>query len=169
MIRRIVYLTFLLCFSVSAVAVTAGDVAPAFTGKDESGQTVSFPELIDGKPTVMVYWATWCGYCKAFMPYLAEIQRDYGDEKINVVIINHKERGAGDPVAYVNALDFEYTAVLDGDSIGDAYKIDFIPGLLIIDERGSVAWRRKSTDLPAGRQVAEYWDSQVRQQLDTML
>ena len=130
---------------------------------------MKFPELIDGKPTVMVYWATWCSYCKAFMPYLADIQKDYGDSKINVVIINHKERGAGDPVAYVDALDFQFTAVLEGDAIGDAYAIDFIPGLLIIDAQGNVAWRRKSTDLPAGRKVAEYWDGQVREQLDALL
>ncbi|MDZ7643997.1 MAG: TlpA disulfide reductase family protein [Woeseiaceae bacterium] len=81
-----------------------------------------------GKPTVMVFWATWCPYCKAFMPYLAEIQRDYGEDSINVVLINHKERGAGDPVAYVDTLDFANLAVMDGDTIGDAHSHRFYPG-----------------------------------------
>ena len=127
MLRRIALLTVFLCMSGSAFAVGAGDEAPAWTGMDENGQAVQFPAVSDGKPTVMIYWATWCSYCKAFMPYVADIQKDYGSDKINVVLINHKERGAGDPVAYAKALDFPAVAIMEGDTIGDAYKIDFIP------------------------------------------
>lgn len=159
----------LLALSASAFAVTAGDKAPAWTGIGPDGEEVRFPELIDNKPTVMVYWATWCPYCKAFMPYLAQIQKDYGADNINVVLINHKERGEGDAAAYLKSLDFENIGVVDGDAIGDAYTIDFIPGLLIIDKDGMVAWRRASTNLPAGKTVGELWDSQVRAELDKML
>ena len=151
------------------MAVETGDVAPAFTGADEFGNEVVFPAVIDGKPTIMVFWATWCPYCIAFMPYLEQIQKDYGEEKINVVMINHKERGAGDPAAYIKALDFDVIAVLDGDAIGDAYSVDFIPGLMIAGADGRIAWKRKSTDLPAGQKVSEFWDMKVREQLDKML
>ena len=84
-----------------------------------------------------------------------QIQKDYGEDKINVVMINHKERGAGDPAAYIKSLDFPMIAVLEGDSIGDAYTVDFIPGLMIADVNGRIAWKRKSTDLPAGREVGD--------------
>ena len=150
------------------MAVEVGEVAPAFTGLDEFGQEVSFPAVIDGKPTILLFWATWCPYCKAFMPYLEQIKKDYGDD-INVVMINHFERGAGDPAAYIKSLDFKVTAVLDGDSIGDAYIVKFIPGLMIVGADGRMAWKRKSTDLPAGRQVGEFWNMVVREQLDGML
>jgi thiol-disulfide isomerase/thioredoxin len=151
-----------------ALAVEVGEPAPPFSGLDEFGQAVNFPAVIDGKPTILFFWATWCPYCKAFMPYLEQIKKDYGDE-INVVMINHKERGAGDPVAYYKALDFDVTAVVEGDSIGDAYIVDFIPGLMIAGADGRMAWKRKSTDLPAGRKVGEFWNTVVREQLDTML
>lgn len=151
-----------------AAAVEVGEAAPAFTGEDEFGRTVEFPAVIDGKPTILFFWATWCPYCKAFMPYLENIKNDYGDE-INIVMINHKERGAGDPAAYIKGLNFEVTAVLDGDAIGDSYIVDFIPGLMIADANGRMAWKRKPTDLPANRQVGEFWDSVVREQLDKML
>ena len=150
------------------MAVETGEIAPAFAGLDEFGNEVSFPEVIDGKPTILFFWATWCPYCKAFMPYLEQIQKDYGDD-INVVMINHKERGEGDAVAYIKALDFEVTAVMDGDAIGDAYTVDFIPGLMIADADGRMAWKRESTDLPAGRKVGEFWNTVVREQLDKML
>lgn len=150
------------------MAVEIGEMAPAFTGLDEYGNEVNFPAVIDGKPTILLFWATWCPYCKAFMPYLEEIKKDYGDE-INVVMINHKERGVGDPAAYLKSLDFKVTAVLDGDSIGDAYTVDFIPGLMIASVDGRMAWKRKSTDLPAGQKVGEFWNKVVREQLDKML
>ena len=150
------------------MAVEVGEVAPAFTGLDELGHEVHFPAAIDGKPTILLFWATWCPYCKAFMPFLEQIKKDYGDA-INIVMINHKERGVGDPVAYIKSLDFKVTAVLRGDSIGDAYSVDFIPGLMIVGADGRMAWKRKPTDLPAGREVGEFWDMVVREQLDKML
>ena len=169
MFMRNTLLASILCISSAAMAVETGDVAPAFTGLDEHGNEVSFPAVIDGKPTIMVFWATWCPYCKAFMPYLRQIQKDYGSEKINVVMINHKERGAGDPAAYIMGLDFDVIAVLDGDAIGDDYSVDFIPGLMIASGDGHIAWKRNSTDLPAGQKVGEFWDMKVREQLDKML
>ena len=169
MFRRIVILVAISSLAGPVMAVEAGDVAPPFTGLNEFGNEVSFPAVIDGKPTIMVFWATWCPYCKAFMPYLEQIQKDYGEEKISVVMINHKERGAGDPAAYIKSLDFSVIAVLNGDSIGDAYTVDFIPGLMIADADGNIAWKRKSTDLPAGQKVGEFWDMKVREQLDKML
>ena len=158
MFKRISSLIALYCISGIAMAVEVGDIAPEFVGPDEYGNEVVFPNVIDGKPTIMIFWATWCPYCKAFMPFLKQIQEDYGEEKINVVMINHKERGEGDPAAYIKALDFSVIAVLEGDRIGDAYTVDFIPGLMIVNAKGRIAWKRESTELPAGRQGGEFWD-----------
>lgn len=152
-----------------ASAVEQGDVAPAFRAESFAGETVEFPALIDGRPTVVVFWATWCNYCEAFMPYLQAIQRDYGADSINVLTINAKEDGSGDPAAYIDALNFETIAVADGDRIARAYDVEYIPGLMIVGANGRVAWRREWTELPAGRRVAELWDGQVRSALDRLL
>ena len=150
-------------------AVDQGSAAPAWTGTDFSGNEVSFPAVIAGKPSVMIFWATWCPYCNAFMPYLGQIQKDYGEDKINVIAINAKERGVGDPAAYVADLDFAVIGVAEGDGIAEIYSVNFIPGLMIIDGDGNLAWKRASTELPAGQTVAELWDGQVREQLDLLL
>ena len=169
MLKRIMFGMILACMAGRAFAVETGDMAPAWTGTDFSGNEIEFPAATLGKPTIMIFWATWCPYCIAFMPYLAKIQNDYGAEKINIVAINHKERGVGDPAAYVKKLGFPVTGIKDGDSIGDTYSVDFIPGLMIIDGKGKIAWKRASTDLPAGKTVGELWDQQVREQLDLLL
>jgi thiol-disulfide isomerase/thioredoxin len=152
-----------------ATAVEQGDRAPAWQAQDFSGRTVEFPALLEGKPTVTVFWATWCPYCKAFMPYLKEIQADYGADRINVLTIDAKEDGSGDPAAYVASLGMPMIAVADGDAIAAAYDVEYIPGLFVIAPDGTVAYRRPWTDLPAGDRVASFWSRQVRQVLDRML
>jgi thiol-disulfide isomerase/thioredoxin len=153
----------------TAFAVEQGDVAPRWRAADFAGRTVDFPAVAEGKPAVMVFWATWCGYCRAFMPYLKAIQSDYAARGVKIVAINAKEDGQGDPKAYVQGLGFQPISVANGDAIAEAYGIQYIPGLLIVDGQGTVAYRRPWTDLPAGRTVAELWDGQVRGALDQLL
>lgn len=167
--RRLILLAILMSAAFLAQAVDQGETAPTWTATDFSGNAVSFPSVIDGKPTVMIFFATWCPYCKAFMPYLGRIQKDYGKNKINILAINAKERGEGDPKAYVEMLDYPVIGVADGDTIAEKYSVRFIPGLMIVDGGGNIYWKRASTDLPAGKTVAELWDEQVREQLDRLL
>ncbi len=152
----------------TALAVTQGDEAPPWQAVDFDGATIDFPAVAKGRPVVLVFWATWCGYCKAFMPYLADIQAEYGRDAIQIVAVNAKERD-GDPDTYIDSLDFPVVAVRDGDPIAEAYNVNFIPGLMVVDGDGQVSWRRSWTELPAGQKVAELWSGQVREALDELL
>jgi len=153
----------------AARAVEQGDRAPAWHAADFAGKAVDFPAVGEGKPVVVVFWATWCPYCRAFMPYLKGIQTDYAAQGVKIVAINAKEDGRDDPKAYVQGLGFAPIAVANGDAIAQSYGIQYIPGLLIVDGGGTVAYRRPWTDLPAGKSVAELWDGQVRAALDRLL
>ncbi len=144
-----------------------GSTAPAWTGVDLiDGDSISFPEVLEGKPGVLIFWATWCGYCKAFMPYAKDIEAEYQDQGVKIVTFNAKERGRGDPRAYVAGLDFPMIAIENADAIAEQYDVEFIPGLMVVDGTGQITYRRGWTDLPAGRTVAEQWDSEVREALD---
>ncbi len=153
----------------SAHAVDQGDRAPAWMRTDFDNRPVMFPGVLAGRPAVVVFWATWCPYCKALMPYLEGIQADYADAGVKIIAINAKEDGREDPKAYIENLGFPLIAIQDGDAIANAYDVEYLPGLMIIGGDGVVAWRRAWTDLPAGRQVAELWAGQIREQLDALL
>ena len=150
-------------------AVEQGDAAPQWSSADFSGRLVQFPDESAGKPAVVLFWATWCPYCKAFMPYLEQIQADYAQAGVSIVGINAKERGRGDAEAYVASLGFPIIGIPDGDSIAETYDVQFIPGLFVVDGNGIIAYRRGWTDFPAGSTVAELWDQQVRDALDRLL
>jgi len=156
-------LTLALACAVAAPvgAVVPGDQAPPWIGVDLiSQQEHSFPQVLQGKPAVLVFWATWCPYCKAFMPYAEKIQRDYGAAGVQIISFNTKERGRGDPQAYARSLGYPLLAIGEADAIGDAYDIAFIPGLLVVDGEGVVVYRRRSTNLPAGKTVSQQWDAE---------
>lgn len=169
-LRRILTLVLAAGFwTAPALAVEQGDAAPAWTAVDFAGNEVAFPGVAAGKPTVVLFWATWCPYCKAFMPYLKAIQSDYAHAGVSVVAINAKERGQGDPQAYVRSLGFPLIGIPDGDRIAEQYGVQYIPGLFIVDGNGKIAYRRPWTDLPAGSTVAQLWERQVRDALDRLL
>ena len=149
--------------------VQVGENAPAWSGSNlVDGRQVNFPEVLNGKPAVLVFWATWCPYCKAFMPYAGKISADYAEQGVQIVTFNALERGKGDPVAYVKSLDFPLVAIAEADKIAKDYGVKFIPGLMVVSGEGRVVYRRGWTDLPAGTKVAEQWDSEVRAALEGM-
>jgi thiol-disulfide isomerase/thioredoxin len=169
MIKKLSAVILSVLISSALLGVQTGDEAPSWMGKNlVDGTQVKFPEVLDGKPAVLIFWATWCPYCKAFMPYAGKIQADYAEKGVQIVTFNALERGKGDPKAYVDSLDFPLVAIAEADDIATQYDVKFIPGLMVVDGEGRVIYRRGWTNLPAGSKVAEQWDGEVRAALDNL-
>ncbi|MGK0298969.1 MAG: thiol-disulfide isomerase/thioredoxin [Gammaproteobacteria bacterium] len=163
--------TLWLCLIFTAAqAVGYGDKAPSWKGIDlVDGSQVEFPKILNDKPAVFVFWATWCPYCKAFMPYVKEIQAEYEKHGVQIISFNALERGIGNPKAYIDTLRFPLVAIAAADNIAKRYDVQFIPGLMIVNGDGMIVYRRKNTDLPAGKTVSEQWAEEVRQVLDILI
>lgn len=161
---------WVVCACSVAIAVVPGEQAPAWRGTDlVTNADLQFPALLNGQPAVLVFWATWCPYCKAFMPYAGQIQVDYAKHGVQLITFNAKERGRGDPAAYVRSQSYPMIAVAAADEIAAQYNVRFIPGLMVVDGAGKVIYRRRSTNLPAGRTVSQQWAQEVRAALDELL
>jgi thiol-disulfide isomerase/thioredoxin len=170
MLKRLATGLLLFVLFTTALAVDFGDQAPEWKGINlVDGRLVIFPDALNDKPAVLVFWATWCPYCRAFMPYLKAIQADYAKHGVQIITFNALERGVGNPKTYVDALNFPLVAIARADRIAEDYNVQFIPGLMVIDANGTIVYRRKSTDLPAGSTVSEQWASEVRQVLEILI
>ncbi|MEM7281904.1 MAG: TlpA disulfide reductase family protein [Pseudomonadota bacterium] len=141
-----------------------GQQAPSWTLTDLSGEVRHFPEDFEGKATVILFWATWCPYCAAVMPYLEEIRTEYEDQGVQVLALNFKEDG--DPKAHIADKGFGFQVFLEADEVARDWGIRFSPGLLVVDASGKVTYQRRSTDSAPGRAIAEYWAGQVRSSLN---
>ena len=60
--------------------------APNFTFTDYDGNEISLEEMIN-KPTIINFWATWCGFCKKEMPEFDEMYKKYGED-INFIMLD---------------------------------------------------------------------------------
>ena len=61
-------------------------LAPDFTVLDASGTEVKLSDF-RGKPVVVNFWATWCGYCVQELPAFEEVYQELGDE-IHFMMVN---------------------------------------------------------------------------------
>lgn len=165
----IVLLAFLSMVSGPAVAekVVAGMPAPAWTLDTADGEEFSFPEDMRGEAGILLFWATWCPYCKAVMPYLDKIVDDYAEHDVQVYAIDFKDDG--DPVAEMAERGHDFIVLPLGDLVADDYGVWSAPGILVVDREGMVVYRRGPTHAPPGTKIAEVWDAEVREALDRAL
>lgn len=58
-------------------------------------KTNDFVEIVmnSDKPTIVDFWAPWCGYCVRMMPIFEKLSEELGD-KVNFVKVNTDEESA---------------------------------------------------------------------------
>jgi thiol-disulfide isomerase/thioredoxin len=142
--------TALLVFSCAqAVADTQMDwQPPAFELADSDGQSLHYPEDLSG-PTIVLFWASWCPYCKALMPHLQSIVDEYEGE-IEVLAVNFRDDE--DPQNYVSERGYDFRLFLQGDPVAKRWGVRATPGLFLVDETGRVVFSNyaiKEHDYPA--------------------
>jgi len=124
----------------------SADQAIAWIGKGESGNTIVFDPQKLQRPAVLLFWATWCPYCEALMPYIQKVYDAAGHSRLDIYAIDIKDDG--DPALVLRKRKNTFTLVRDGDAIADKYGVKGTPGLFLVDRRGSIVYRRVGGDSP---------------------
>jgi thiol-disulfide isomerase/thioredoxin len=126
----------------AALAERQGALAPDFTLKDLNGNTVSLADL-RGKVVILDFWATWCGPCRKTMPLLDKFYTEMKPENVVVYGVNVWERGGKtDKVKpFIAERGFHFPVLYGTGDLADAYGVQGIPTLVMIDPQGKVAYR----------------------------
>ena len=125
------------CACGSTEAPKVGARAPDFTLPVLDGQSISLSDL-RGKAVVLNFWATWCGGCRAEMPYLQEVFEERAGEELSMFLINIAQ-GSGTVRQFVQAYGLSIPVLLDsrGD-VATRYEIRDIPATFFIDKEGII-------------------------------
>ncbi|MCR8669018.1 TlpA family protein disulfide reductase [Aestuariibaculum sp. M13] len=126
-----------------ATKLDKGSVSPEFVDYENyDGSKTSLSDF-KGKYVFIDVWATWCTPCKAQIPYLEELEKEYKDENIVFVSMSvdkpsDKEKWSkmvkdkhmsGVQILAPNATKSEFAL---------AYNINSIPRFILIDPQGNI-------------------------------
>ncbi len=140
--RAILFIAALLLLS----SASAADRAIAWEGFGADGKAIHFDPDHLQRPAILLFWATWCPYCKALMPHVQKVYDEAGTANLDVYAVDIKDDG--DPVAELRERAQTFTLVRDGDLIADQYGFKGTPSLLLVDAKGNVIYRRVGGDAP---------------------
>jgi len=96
-----------------------------------------------GGPMVVNLWASWCGPCRREMPLLQQFHEDYGD-RVGVLGIDWQDPQVESAMDLVVDSGVTYPLLADPDTelaAVDGMAVRGLPGLVLIDAKGRVAYR----------------------------
>jgi len=128
---------FVALLIVLSPAVVVGQ-APQFTLKDINGRTVRL-RAYRGKVVLINFWATWCPPCRAEMPDLVKLQRDYARQGLQVIGITYPPEEKTRVRRFARSLKVNYPIILGTSQIKARFTAEeTLPLTVVIDRDGKV-------------------------------
>ena len=125
----------------ATMALLPGGDTPELEMMDPEGNTLKLSDLY-GKVLYIDFWATWCGPCRAEIPFMEKIAAKYADSKdiqcISISLDEDIEAWKAD-IAEAKPAWPQYVLTEKGQQqVADDFKISSIPRFVIIDSKGKI-------------------------------
>ncbi|MEM7027362.1 MAG: TlpA disulfide reductase family protein, partial [Pseudomonadota bacterium] len=157
--RQILILTlsfFLISSHAAEPPLGVGKIVPDFSLNTGAGESLNYYADSEDKVSVIIFWATWCPYCRSLMPHLDNVYRKYRSKGVKFYAIDILEDGKIDPIEYFDVQKLRFTLLLEGDSVAEQFGAKRTPGVYVIDKEKKIVYKR-----PAGSS-----DVMVKQNVD---
>lgn len=107
-----------------------GGIVPSWSKQSLGGDQVNFPSDLKGEPAILLFWASWCPYCKALLKEIESINSDFPSLPIYAVNFASDEREPNkNPIARL-----PFTHLFNADDVAERYDIGTVPTLFIIKD-----------------------------------
>ncbi|MFX1514084.1 MAG: redoxin domain-containing protein [Promethearchaeota archaeon] len=129
-------------FYTSPLQLPSGTEAPDFTLVDlKSDETFSLRDF-QGKVIILDLFATWCGPCRAAIPFIREIYHAYSRDELEIISIDtDPSEGESLVLSFTDDNQMEWIVALDNNSIiRSYYGSGYIPTMYIIDQNQNIAY-----------------------------
>ena len=117
-----------------------GKTAPDFELQviGSKGKTLKLSDL-KGKAVVIDFWATWCEPCKVEMPWLAELQKQYGPQGLQIIGVAMDDSGKKVITSFARKIGVNYPILQGTEKVADLYGgLDGLPVLFFVDRSGKI-------------------------------
>jgi len=122
-----------------------------FTLPDLAGKPHSLNEYLEKGPVMLVFFTTWCPYCKKEIPIFKKIYQQYSDKGLQLVAIN---AGLADSLEnakrYALQYRLPYVVLYDADArISAQYGLQSVPKIFYIQQNGKITSYSRKMDMKA--------------------
>ncbi len=122
-------------------SLRVGDPFPSRSVPALRGPSLTVPDDMNGKVTVVHFWTDWCGTCRDEMPALEELYARYKGRGLRIVAINVGQTPA-QVRKFIDDLKLTYDILMDAN--GTAAKecgVLGLPRTFILDRKGIIRYK----------------------------
>lgn len=102
------------------------------------GQTKSFSSF-QGKWTLLVFWATWCGPCRQELPTLQKLANDLSKESLQIIGVSVDQAPMATVISFVRRESLRFPIFHDErGEVSSLYQASSIPTLYLISPNGQI-------------------------------
>ena len=142
MFRKALVLSVLvaaLLFGCTARNETSAAVSD-FKLQDLNGKTVKLSDF-KGKPVLLDFWATWCPPCRAAIPGLEKLHKNYSGKGLVVLSISLDEGDWDSVKSFAAEHGITYPVLKGTEDVSSQFQVRTIPMLVIINKEGKIVKR----------------------------
>jgi peroxiredoxin len=121
-------------------APVVGDLAPNFTAPALDGKSVSLKQSL-GKVTLIDFWASWCGPCRAENPNVVALYNELHKDGLNIIGVSlDDEKEAWNKAVVKDKLSWTQVSNLKkwSEPIALTYGVSQIPSTFLLDAQGKI-------------------------------
>ena len=118
--------------------LTQSSPAPDFSLVALDGKTMRLSDF-RGKAVLLNFWATWCGPCKIEMPWLVDLQNQYGAQGLQIVGVAMDDASKEDIAKFASDMGVNYPILIGKEAVGNDYGgVPALPETFVIARDGKI-------------------------------
>lgn len=124
----------------ATTAIVVGKPAPNFSAPSPEGKTISLKESL-GKVTIIDFWASWCGPCRAENPNVVALYNEFHPQGLNIIGVSlDKDATKWKDAIAKDGLNWPHVSNLKfwDEPIAKQYNVQSIPATFILDAKGNI-------------------------------
>lgn len=146
MLRSIVLVVLFITLPI--IVAGQSEKAPALVLKDLRGRNLRLSDN-KGKVVLLNFWATWCPPCRAEMPDLIKMQREYRSKGLQVIGVTYPPEEIKEVRQFIRKLGVNYPIALGTKETKTLFdETETLPVTIVIDRLGNVRERIEGILLP---------------------
>ncbi|GJL59849.1 MAG: hypothetical protein NPIRA03_27060 [Nitrospirales bacterium] len=149
-----------LLFGVLPVPAASSVPAPEFQLRDFDGHTYSKNSL-QGRPTLLVFWAPWCRYCQMELPILSKFYQGNKPDQLQVLTVAFSDSLAHvEEYVTANPDTFIFPTAYDQDNeVAQAFGVNVTPTFVVMDAQGEMILAHRGAGINQNPQYQKFLKS----------